>query len=169
MSRFYNLYGQTVQCDLEIPFLKSQDSKKNPDIIVRQNKKLRFLENIESNETISHLNVNKGRVENIFYKCKISNGFLIEYNLKKNHNNLSLLLNFLHMPFAFVMFQKGYLPLHGMSFLHKDKSIVLSGTSGSGKSTLSSIFSNIYKIRSEDITCIYNRDNKILMMLSMKL
>ena len=125
-----------------------------------------FLENIESNETISHLNINKGRVENIFYKCKISNGFLIEYKLKKNHNNLSLLLNFLHMPFAFVMFQKGYFPLHGMSFLHKGMSIVLSGTSGSGKSSLSSIFSNTYKIRSEDITCIYNRDNQIFSMPS---
>ena len=49
-----------------------------------------------------------------------------------------------------------------MSFLYNNKAIISAGTSGSGKSSLSSILSDTYKIRSEDVTCILTNDKKSL-------
>ena len=118
------------------------------------------------NETLSDLNLKIANIENKYYKCEIFDGALIKYRFKEKKENIALLLNFLHMPFAFAMFQKGYLPIHGMSFLHNDKAIISLGSSGSGKSSLSSVLAKTHKIRSEDITCVICMNEKIYSMPS---
>lgn len=157
----YSLYGNIVKSDLNIPFLEPIKSDINADIIIKLNSNLKFNKEIPFNETLNSLNLRTASVENRYYKCVIQDGSLIEYKFKEKMNNIASLINFLHMPFAFVMFQKRYLPIHGMSFLHNNKSIIAMGASGSGKSSLSSILSKTHKIRSEDITCTIYKDNKI--------
>lgn len=166
MINKYSLYGIDIDCDFPFPFLKPLKHSRNANLIIKKDSRLRFSKKINFKDTISNLNLKSATIENRFYKCKITEGSLIRYKFKENQNNLSLLINFLHMPFAFVMFQKGYLPLHGMSFLNKNKSIIVSGATGSGKSSLCSTLSKTHKIKSEDITCIINRDNKNFSMPS---
>lgn len=162
----YSLYGLVINCDFPFPFLKPLKHLRDASLIIKEDSRLRFSKKIDSKDTISNLNLRSATIENRFYKCKITDGSLIKYKFKENQNNLSLLINFLHMPFAFVMFQKSYLPLHGMSFLHKNKCIIVLGASGSGKSSLCSALSKTHKIKSEDITCIINRKSKNLSMPS---
>jgi len=143
------------------------ESCNNFDLVIRNKANFKFTEEIAQNETISDLSLKTANIENRFYKCRISNGTLIEYKFKEvEEGNISLLMNFLHMPFAFAMFQKGYLPIHGMSFLHNNQTVICLGESGSGKSSLSSILSKTNKIRSEDITCVIYMNEKIYSMPS---
>ena len=164
----YSLYGLNVQTDFSLPFLNPSESNVNFDLVVRNNANLKFTKDkdIAQNETLSDLSLKTANIENKYYKCKVLNGSLIEYKFKVEKGNMSLLMNFLHMPFAFAMFQKGYLPIHGMSFLHKNKTVICLGESGSGKSTLSSILAKTHKIRSEDITCVIYMNEKIYSMPS---
>lgn len=164
----YSLYGLNVQTDFSLPFLNPSESNGNFDLVVRNNANLKFTKDkdIAQNETLSDLSLKTANIENKYYKCKVLNGSLIEYKFKEEKGNMSLLMNFLHMPFAFAMFQKGYLPIHGMSFLHKNKTVICLGESGSGKSTLSSILAKTHKIRSEDITCVIYMNEKIYSMPS---
>ena len=165
MSYSYRLYGLNVQSDINLPFLRSKESHNNFDLILRNKADLKFTKDIALDETLSDLSLKTANIENRYYKCKISNGSLIEYKFKEEEN-ISLLMNFLHMPFAFAMFQKGYLPIHGMSFLHNNQTVICLGESGSGKSSLSSILAKTNKIRSEDITCVIYMNEKIYSMPS---
>ena len=166
MSYSYNLYGLNVLVDFPVPFLNPSESNNNFDLIIKNKACLKFTIDIAQNETLSDLSLKTANIENRYYKCRISNGSLIEYKFKEEKRSISLLMNFLHMPFAFAMFQKGYLPIHGMSFLHKNKTVICLGESGSGKSSLSSILAKTHKIRSEDITCIIYKNEKIYSMPS---
>lgn len=166
MSYSYSLYGLNVQTDFSLPFLEPSKSSNDFDLIIRNKPSLRFAKDLAQNETISDLNLVTANIENRYYKCRILNGSYIEYKFKEKKENISLLMNFLHMPFAFAMFQKGYLPIHGMSFLHNNKTVILLGKSGYGKSSLSSTLAKTYKIRSEDITCIISMNDKIYSMPS---
>lgn len=168
MSYSYSLYGLNVQTDFSLPFINPSESNVNFDLVVRNKASLRFTKDkdIAQNETLSDLSLKTANIENKYYKCKVLNGSLIEYKFKEEKGNMSLLMNFLHMPFAFAMFQKGYLPIHGMSFLHNNKTVICLGESGSGKSTLSSILAKTHKIRSEDITCVIYMNEKIYSMPS---
>ena len=162
----YSLYGLHVQTDFDLPFLNPSESNDNFDLVIRNKAGLKFTKDIAQNETLSDLSLKTANIENKYYKCKVLNGSLIEYKFKVEKGNMSLLMNFLHMPFAFAMFQKGYLPIHGMSFLHNNKTVICLGESGSGKSTLSSILAKTHKIRSEDITCVIYMNEKIYSMPS---
>lgn len=162
----YSLYGLNVQIDFSLPFLDPLESCNSFDLVIRNKADLKFTKDIAQDETLSDLNLKTANIENRFYKCRISNGTLIEYKFKEEEGNISLLMNFLHMPFAFAMFQKGYLPIHGMSFLHNNQTVICLGKSGSGKSSLSSILAKTNKIRSEDITCIIYMNEKIYSMPS---
>lgn len=162
----YSLYGLNVECDFSFPFLTPLNQTRNIELTIKHKPNLKFNHKIRSQETISNLSISNANIENKYYKCIITNGSLIEYKFKKKESNISLLMNFLHMPFAFAMFQKGYLPIHGMSFLHDKKTIIMAGMSGSGKSSLSSILSKTHQIRSEDITCVTCKDHKMYSMPS---
>ena len=164
----YSLYGLIVQSDFCIPFLQQYKNEVESkfDVIIKHDSSIDFEKNLSLNETLSDLNLSIGNIENRYYKCRIINGHRIEYKFKDKSNNISLLINFLHMPFAFLMFQNGYLPLHGMSFLHNKKTVISLGMSGCGKSSLSSSLSATHKIRSEDITCTIYKNNKIYSMPS---
>lgn len=166
MSYSYSLYGLNIQTDFLIPFLDFIESNDNFDLIIRNDGSLEFDQNIAPDETLSDLSLKTANIENKYYKCKVLKGSYIHYRFKEKKENISLLMNFLHMPFAFVMFQKGYLPIHGMSFLHNDKTIISLGSSGSGKSSLSSVLAKTHKIRSEDITCVISKNKKIYSMPS---
>lgn len=164
----FSLYGLHVQTDFDLPFLNPLESNDNIDLVIRNKNSLKFKKDkdIAQNETLSDLNLKTANIENKYYKCKVLNGSLIEYKFKEEKWSISLLMNFLHMPFAFAMFQRGYLPIHGMSFLHKNKTVICLGESGSGKSSLSSMLAKTHKIRSEDITCIIYKNEKIYSMPS---
>ena len=166
MSYSYSLYGLLIQTDFCLPFLDPIQSDKSFDLIIKNDTALEFKKDILQDETLSDLNLKIANIENKYYKCKIFDGSLIKYRFKEKKENIALLLNFLHMPFAFAMFQKGYLPIHGMSFLHNNKTIICLGKSGSGKSSLSSILSKTNKIRSEDVTCVICMNEKIYSMPS---
>ena len=168
MSYSYSLYGLLVQTDFRIPFLDSIESIENSyiDLVIKGEASLKFKEDMLPGETLSDLNLKTANIENKYYKCKIFDGSLIKYRFKEKEGNINLLLNFLHMPLAFAMFQKGYLPIHGMSFFHNNKTIICLGKSGSGKSSLSSILAKTNKIRSEDITCVICKNKKIYSMPS---
>ena len=164
----FSLYGLNVQTDFDLPFLNPLESNDNFDLVIRNKASIKFKKDkdISHNETLSDLSLKTANIENKYYKCKVLNGSLIEYKFKEEKGDISLLMNFLHMPFAFAMFQKGYLPIHGMSFLHKNKTVICLGESRSGKSSLSSILAKTHKIRSEDITCIIYKNEKIYSMPS---
>ena len=166
MSYSYKLYGLNVLVDFPLPFVNPSESNNNFDLIIKNKACLKFTIDIAQNETLSDLSLKTANIENRYYKCRILNGSLIEYKFKEEKRSISLLMNFLHMPFAFAMFQKGYLPIHGMSFLHNNKAVICLGESGSGKSSLSSILARTNKIRSEDITCVIYRNEKIYSMPS---
>ena len=166
MSYSYKLYGLNVLVDFPVPFLNPSESNNNFDLIIKNKACLKFTIDIARNETLSDLSLKTANIENKYYKCRILNGSLIEYKFKEEKRSIPLLMNFLHMPFAFAMFQKGYLPIHGMSFLHNNKAVICMGESGSGKSSLSSILAKTNKIRSEDITCVIYRNEKIFSMPS---
>lgn len=166
MSYSYKLYGLNVLVDFPLPFVNPSESNNNFDLIIKNKACLKFTKDIPQNETLSDLSLKTANIENRYYKCRILNGSLIEYKFKEEKRSTPLLMNFLHMPFAFAMFQKGYLPIHGMSFLHNNKAVICLGESGSGKSSLSSILARTNKIRSEDITCVIYRNEKIYSMPS---
>ena len=166
MSYSYSLYGLKIQTDFHIPFLESIEPNINVDLFIRNDADLEFDRNMSPDETLSDLNLRTANIENKYYKCKVLKGSYIYYKFKEKEENIALLMNFLHMPFAFAMFQKGYLPIHGMSFLHNDRTVISLGSSGSGKSSLSSILSKTHKIRSEDITCVISKNKKMYSMPS---
>lgn len=162
----YSLYGLQVQLDFSFPFLEPLSNNTKPNITVSCDNSLQLNHSIELNETLSDLNLRDANIENRYYKCIIKDGSSIKYKFKESLHNNSLLINFLHMPFAFAMFQRGYLPIHGMSFLDNKKVIISSGMSESGKSTLTSNISKTHKVRSEDITCVIYKNNKTYSMPS---
>lgn len=158
----YFIYGLYVRIDFCIPFLKKKSNIKFIDIDVSFDNKLSFLEpSILNSQTFNELNIDKATIENRFYKCEIYNGNKIKYKFKSHKLYLSSILNFLHMPFAFILFQRRALPLHGMSFVHNNKSVILSGISGSGKSSSTALLAKNYEIRSEDITGIKYDNNSL--------
>ncbi len=154
MQNFY-LYGLVVRSELNIVYLPKIENGNNPDITIKINNNLvSKLNNNNASETINFLNVNDAFIENKFFICLIKEGKSIQLKVKVNIDDLNFISNFLHMPFAFILFQRGILPLHAMSFELNNKSILISGNSGSGKSTLCSLIQSKYKILSEDITGI---------------
>ena len=93
MLKTYSLYGLNVVNDLQFPFLTPLKNCSNPDIIVKRNDELLLNSNIDPYSTLNDLNIKTGNIENRYYKCKISNGSLIEYKLKDNNDNIALLIN----------------------------------------------------------------------------
>ena len=158
----YFIYGLYVRVDFCIPFLKKESNIKFIDVDVNYDNGLLYLEpSLLDSETFNELNIKKATIENRFYRCEIYNGNKIKYKFKSDKLDLSSILNFLHMPFAFILFQREILPLHGMSFVHKDESVVLSGISGAGKSSTTALLSKNYQIKSEDITGIKYDNNAL--------
>lgn len=158
----YFIYGLYVRVDFLIPFLKKQSNIQSIDVDISCDNKLQFFEPpLQQSETFNELNIDKAEIENRYYKCEIYSGNKIKYKFKSKKLCLSSTLNFLHMPFAFILFQRKVLPLHGMSFVYKNKSVILAGMSGFGKSSSTALLSRNYQIRSEDITGIKYKDNAL--------
>ncbi len=158
----YYLYGLTVSSELDLLYLPKLKNTCNSDISIRINNNLNSkLKSNNPSETINFLNVNDAFIENKFFICLIKKGKSIELKNKVNKKDLNFISNFLHMPFAFVLFQRGIFPLHAISFETNNKSIVISGESGSGKSTICSLIQSKYKVLSDDITGVSVKDNKL--------
>ena len=158
----YFIYGLYVRFDFCIPFLKKESNIKFIDVDVSIDKSLLFLETpLPDSETFNELNIDEATIENRFYKCEIYNGNKIIYRFKSDKLHQSSILNFLHMPFAFILFQKKMLPIHGMSFVYNNQSVLLAGISGSGKSSSTALLAKNFQIRSEDITGIKYENNAL--------
>ena len=115
---------------------------------------------MNSEKYLANLNYKHGIIRNAFFECIVSNGKSIEYSSIKSKELDEFKINMLHMPFAFLLFQKNVLPLHSMAFKYKNKAILIAGPSTYGKSTIGTELSKIFDILSEDIVGISFENNK---------
>ena len=162
MQNFY-LYGLVVKSEIDFLYLSKIKNTIKPDINIKINNNLisKIDNHNKPSETFNFLNVNDGFIENKYFICVIKEGKTIELKVKVDIDDLNFISNFLHMPFAFILFQRGIFPMHAVSFELNNKSIVVSGESGSGKSTFCSFIQSKYKILSDDITGISFRKGKL--------
>lgn len=167
----YNIYGFYVHSDIKFPFLSniSKPSKfLDKDIIYILNGK-KNEKKIKPNdyEGYSTLSLNKGHIQNKNSKIIIQNGNSIYYFVNNKDINIRFMINLLHGPVAYLLFQRKHFVLHGVTIEHNNYAYLVCGPSGSGKSSIGLELLSDFNLMSEDIVGIKYENNNLSVLPSL--
>lgn len=91
---------------------------------------------------------------------RVQNGSLITIELSNSINIEETRLYLYGSVFAALLYQKGYIPLHGSSFLSNEKGVSIVGSSSTGKSSIvAELAKREYMILADDISAVKAIDN----------
>ena len=129
---FYKLYGQVIECDVEIIQLVHSDDH-NASITIHSGTipdEIRAIDHgYEIGNTLSWLS-------NKTCYLVIKNGNEIIYELKPEKSQAYMLGFILGYGISMLHLQRGEISIHCSALSYNDKAVLISGKSGSGKSTV---------------------------------
>lgn len=132
------------------------------DVILREVPAARMVENPDYADEFWQMNMNEFamKVEGVgsFYAC---NGNEVEYSLcsASSPRDAELYLN--GSVYGAILHQRHILPLHGSSFIHSEKGVMICGDTGSGKSSVTAAFVLARaEFLTDDVTPVVFRDTR---------
>lgn len=158
-----------VQSDIELRIAYKCDFGGDADVIIRENSKLEFVNELDDREKESQIAWKLNSSDQVLYYLKdygvfkISDGSTIEYHLTEKQDNSDFVeLFLLNTCFPHIITQNNQFAMHGSAVKLGKLCIIVSGDSGSGKSTLSEVIIKKYgKFLSDDVVLIEDYMDKI--------
>ena len=167
----YNIYGFYVHSDIKFPFLsnipkssKFLDKDKIYILNGKKNEKEIRPNDYRGNSTLS---LNDGHIQNKNSKIIIQNGNSIYYFINNKDINIRFMINLLHGPVAYLLFQRKYFVLHGVAIEQNNYAYLVCGSSGSGKSSIGLELLSDFNLMSEDIVGIRYENNNLSVLPSL--
>ena len=142
---FYSGYGLVLDSDIELPELPAAEGPADIEIrrgiVPRFERRASLFEEVRVYKTSAAFHIRSGR-SIVFEPLPGSDPAMIRVVL-------------LGTVMAFVMRQRGWLPLHASGVLIDGEAVLFSGPSGSGKSTTAAIFQTCgYEVISDDVCAV---------------
>lgn len=162
MYQYYQLFGQSIKSDIELPEAIKINQTNAIDIVISCGEPPRWV--LDAMERGQEDYISKEIMwfyleKTILFYVENGNHITI-HKVDQEISEATVRAYLTGTAMCLALVQKGYLPVHGSTTAINDQGVIISGRSGSGKSTVSiALYQMGFMFLSDDLSAVYEEDD----------